>query len=82
MAYIVTEQVLVNLTGTQSAPVKNVKLTNVRYTAAAPTYMERHGVPSAGDWALDRFAAVFLQGTEQAYTPLRKHPIQYSLVKI
>ena len=26
--------------------------------------MERHAVPSAGDWALDRFSAVFLQGTE------------------
>jgi hypothetical protein len=58
------KQVLVNLTGTQWKPVKDVKLTNVRYTATAPTYMERHGVPSAGDWALDRFAAVFLQGTE------------------
>ena len=38
--------------------------TCLRYTAAAPTFMERHAVPSAGDWALDRFAAVFLQGTE------------------
>jgi len=26
--------------------------------------MERHAVPSAGDWALDRFGAIFLQGTE------------------
>ena len=58
------KQVLVNLSGTQWNPVKNVKMTNVHYTAAAPTYMERHGVPSAGDWALDRFGAVFLQGTE------------------
>jgi len=59
-----TKQVLVNLTGTQWEPVKDVKLTNIKYTASSPTYMERHGVPSAGDWALDRFAAVFLQGTE------------------
>ena len=28
--------------------------------------MDPHGVPSAGDWALDRVAAVFLQGTENA----------------
>ena len=27
-------------------------------------YMEPHGVPSAGDWALERFAAVYLYGTE------------------
>jgi hypothetical protein len=33
---------------------------------SAATYMDRHGVPSAGDWALDRFGAVFLQGTESA----------------
>ncbi len=53
-----------NLTGTQYNPVKDVHLSNVKYTASGATYMERHGVPSAGDWALDRFAAVFLQGTE------------------
>jgi hypothetical protein len=28
--------------------------------------MMPHGVPSAGDWALDRYAAVFLEGTEGA----------------
>ena len=65
MAFEVPQhQVLVNLTGTQWEPVVDVKFSNVRHTAAAPTYMERHAVPSAGDWALDRFAAVFLQGTE------------------
>ena len=64
-SFVVPQQkVLVNTTGTQWDPVKNVKMTNVKYTAAAPTYMERHAVPSAGDWALDRFAAIFLQGTE------------------
>ena len=58
------QQLLVNMTGSQWEPVKGVKLSNIKYTASAATYMERHGVPSAGDWALDRFAAVFLQGTE------------------
>ena len=57
------QQTLVKFIGTQSEPVRDVKLTNIEYTASAPTYMERHAVPSAGDWALDRFAAVFLQGT-------------------
>eukprot|EP00657_Telonema_sp_P-1_P010226 TRINITY_DN4548_c0_g1_i1.p1 TRINITY_DN4548_c0_g1~~TRINITY_DN4548_c0_g1_i1.p1 ORF type:complete len:110 (+),score=31.20 TRINITY_DN4548_c0_g1_i1:116-445(+) len=58
------KQVLVNSSGTQWDPVRGVTLKQVTYTAAAYTYMERHGVPSAGDWALDRFGAVFLQGTE------------------
>ena len=55
---------LVNMSGSQWAPVKNVSLSGIHYTASAYTYMERHGVPSAGDWALERFAAVYLYGTE------------------
>merc|ERR1712232_717855 len=34
------------------------------FKSARYTYMDPHGVPSAGDWALDRNGAVFLQGTE------------------
>lgn len=43
------QQVLVNMSGTQWDPVKDVKLTGVTYTAAAYTYMNPHGVPSAGN---------------------------------
>eukprot|EP00929_Paragymnodinium_shiwhaense_P049370 TRINITY_DN24907_c0_g1_i1.p1 TRINITY_DN24907_c0_g1~~TRINITY_DN24907_c0_g1_i1.p1 ORF type:complete len:805 (-),score=179.69 TRINITY_DN24907_c0_g1_i1:258-2672(-) len=58
------KQVLVNISGTQWNPVRGVKLQGVKLSAAAPTYMMPHGVPSAGDWALDRYGAVFMQGTE------------------
>eukprot|EP00746_Dinoflagellata_sp_MGD_P024026 gnl/MRDRNA2_/MRDRNA2_156394_c0_seq1.p1 gnl/MRDRNA2_/MRDRNA2_156394_c0~~gnl/MRDRNA2_/MRDRNA2_156394_c0_seq1.p1 ORF type:complete len:753 (-),score=145.08 gnl/MRDRNA2_/MRDRNA2_156394_c0_seq1:61-2085(-) len=58
------KQVLVNVSGTQWNPVKNVKLQGIKFSASAFTYMMPHGVPSAGDWALDRYGAVFLQGTE------------------
>jgi len=58
------KQVLVNATGTQWNPVKDVKLQNIKFSSSAYTYMMPHGVPSAGDWALERYAAVFLQGTE------------------
>lgn len=44
--------------------MKNVQLKGIKFSASAPTYMMPHGVPSAGDWALDRYGAVFLQGTE------------------
>ena len=44
---------------------KGVQLKNLAFSAAAPTYMMPHGVPSAGDWALDRYSAVFLQGTQK-----------------
>merc|ERR1711988_1343428 len=58
------KQVLVNASGTQWNPVKDIKLQGIKFSASAFTYMMPHGVPSAGDWALDRYAAVFLQGTQ------------------
>jgi len=42
----------------------NASFEGISYTASAYTYMEPHGVPSAGDWALERFAAVYVYGTE------------------
>eukprot|EP00750_Incisomonas_marina_P029589 INCI7199.2.p1 GENE.INCI7199.2~~INCI7199.2.p1 ORF type:complete len:934 (-),score=146.71 INCI7199.2:719-3520(-) len=57
-------QSLINITGTQWDPVQNVSHSGIEYRAAAYTYMNPHGVPSAGDWALDRIGAVFLEGTE------------------
>eukprot|EP00438_Fugacium_kawagutii_P011917 Skav226414 [mRNA] locus=scaffold3528:13934:24652:+ [translate_table: standard] len=58
-------QVLVNITGTQWNPVKGVQVKGLHFSGAAPTYMMPYGVPSGGDWALDRYSAVFLQGTEE-----------------
>jgi hypothetical protein len=55
---------LVNITGTQWDPVHNVTIDGVSFKSARYTYMDPHGVPSAGDWSLDRIAAVFMQGTE------------------
>lgn len=60
------KQVLLNMSGTQWDPVKDIKHTGITFTASAYTYMNPHGVPSAGDWALERYAAAFLQGTESA----------------
>jgi len=60
------KRILLNMTGTQWDPVTNVKTTGITYTGARYTYMDPHAVPSAGDWALDRTGAVFLQGTEGA----------------
>jgi hypothetical protein len=31
-------------------------------STAAPAYLEPHGTPSGGDWAVSRTAALFLQG--------------------
>jgi hypothetical protein len=59
-------KVLVNVSGTQWDPVRDFQLDSLAFRASAYTYMEPHGVPSAGDWALERFAAVYLQGTATA----------------
>lgn len=55
---------LLNISGTQWAPARNITYSGLGFRAARYTYMDPHGVPSAGDWALDRVGAVFLQGSE------------------
>lgn len=45
-------------------PRTGLQLKGLRFSASGPTYMMPHGVPSAGDWALDRYSAVFMQGTQ------------------
>jgi hypothetical protein len=57
-------KILLNVSGTQWSPVKNVTIHGVKFTAAAYTYMDPHGVPSGGDWALERQGAVIVQGAE------------------
>lgn len=58
-----TIQTLLRLNGTQARPVSNVSIINIGFRDASPTYMEPHGVPSGGDWALERTAALFASGT-------------------
>ncbi|CAE7521386.1 unnamed protein product [Symbiodinium natans] len=54
--------VLETLVAVQGA--KNVAFRNVGFRDAASTIYRRWGVPSGGDWALHRSAALFLEGTE------------------
>ena len=54
---------LVNISASQWAPARQITHTGITYRAARYTYMDPHGVPSAGDWALDRVGAIFLQVT-------------------
>eukprot|EP01062_Namystynia_karyoxenos_P040534 TRINITY_DN29548_c0_g1_i1.p1 TRINITY_DN29548_c0_g1~~TRINITY_DN29548_c0_g1_i1.p1 ORF type:complete len:911 (+),score=184.09 TRINITY_DN29548_c0_g1_i1:73-2733(+) len=66
----VERQVLMNVSGTgggpgglPSAPASNITLQNIFFRDAAPTYLEPHGVPSGGDWALERTAALRVEGS-------------------
>lgn len=57
-------RVLFNLTGTMSNPVKDITIRGLTMRDTRITYLDPHGMPSGGDWALQRSGAVFLQGTE------------------
>ena len=36
----------------------------LKFRDAAITYLEPHGVPSAGDWALEKLAVILVKGSE------------------
>lgn len=54
---------LFDVRGTQQKPVKNIGFSGLTFTGTVHTYMEPHGVPSGGDWALQRSGALFFEGT-------------------
>mmetsp|Transcript_55434 Transcript_55434/g.172019 ORF Transcript_55434/g.172019 Transcript_55434/m.172019 type:complete len:820 (-) Transcript_55434:96-2555(-) len=58
-------RVLVNISGTPWDPVHDITIDGVTFMSSRHTYMEPHGVPSGGDWALERTGAIFLEGTER-----------------
>jgi hypothetical protein len=58
-----TVQVLFNISGTQATPVSGVTITGLTFRDAAPTFMEPHGMPSGGDWCLQKSGAITVVGT-------------------
>ena len=52
------------LRGSPDFPVRNVTFQDLVVTMQRPTFLEPRGVPSGGDWALERMGALLLQGTE------------------
>ena len=57
-------KVLFNISGSQAAPVTGVSIRGLTLRDARDTYLDPHGMPSGGDWALQRSAAIYLTGTE------------------
>jgi hypothetical protein len=54
---------LVRVNASQAAPAVGISLVGLGFKDTAPTYLAPHAVPSGGDWALERTAAVFAEGT-------------------
>jgi len=62
---IVSQHTLINATGTsQDHPIVNLTLRGIGFRDTSPTMLEPHGVPSGGDWALERMGVVYLERTE------------------
>ena len=45
-------------------PVYKVTIMNVTFMYTEPTFLESYEVPSAGDWAIHRNGAVFMEGAD------------------
>ena len=60
----VEERILITVKGSQEKPVSNVTVTNLILRDARFTFMDPHGMPSGGDWALARSGAIRIEGSE------------------
>jgi hypothetical protein len=58
-----TRVVLLQVVGTKAKPVRNVTIAGLEFRDTRPTYLDPRTTPSGGDWALERTAAVVLDGT-------------------
>ena len=56
-------ETLVRINASQAAPAAGITLSGLGFRDTAPTFMALHSVPSGGDWALERIASVFAEGT-------------------
>lgn len=59
--------VLINISGAQGVgtAVADVSISGITFTGSAPTFLAPHGVPSGGDWGLERFGSIFAEGSER-----------------
>jgi len=55
---------LISLNGSGTGVIRDVRVEGVGLRDARATYLDPHGVPSGGDWALQRSGAVFLDHTD------------------
>eukprot|EP00051_Salpingoeca_urceolata_P012202 m.151344 g.151344 ORF g.151344 m.151344 type:complete len:412 (-) comp17408_c0_seq6:91-1326(-) len=51
------------LEGGADSPVSDVTFSSLKFTGQRPTYLEPHGLPSAGDWGMERLAAIRAKGS-------------------
>jgi len=57
-------RVLMNYTGTMAKPVENQVIRGMTLRDTRTTYLDPHGMPSGGDWGLERTGAIYLDGVK------------------
>eukprot|EP01083_Nonionella_stella_P316553 1148432_1 len=57
-------RVLFNISGSMTSAVKNVTIQGVELRDTRYTYLDPHGMPTGGDWGLQRSGAITIQGSE------------------
>lgn len=55
---------IMDMHGNMTSPVRNISVNGIGFRDARATYLDPHGVPSGGDWALQRSAALTIEGSE------------------
>ena len=64
-AWVATQQrVLFRINGTMASPVRDVTIQGLSLRDTRFTYLDPHGMPTGGDWALQRSGAITAEGTE------------------
>ena len=56
--------VLISIKGSQTNPVQNIRVSDITFAHTATTFLSDYEVPSGGDWAVHREAALVVEGVE------------------
>ena len=62
-AEVPTLAVFFNLFGSEEFPVTNITFNGLTFTGGRPTFLDPHGQPSGGDWALERLGVILVEGS-------------------
>ena len=54
---------LLSVQATQQNPAKGITIRGIKFRDTAYTYLDPHGMPSGGDWALQKMGALYFEGT-------------------
>ena len=64
-AWVATKlRTLINISASMEQPAVNITIAGLTFADTRYTYLDPHGMPTGGDWALQRSGAITAEGTE------------------